>query len=88
MKTETTFPIVFGTLVKVICDTGYELKGSNTIACYSDTKFTFVEQPACKDLGKSLDTASVSYCLSKNSKSNSLYQITCMNIGRVKARSS
>ena len=52
LKTEAKFPIVFGTLVQVICDPGYELKGSNTIACDRDTTFNFVEQPACKELGK------------------------------------
>ena len=52
IKTEAKFPIVFGTLVQVICDPGYELKGSNTIVCDRDTTFNFVEQPACKELGK------------------------------------
>ena len=52
LKTEAKFPIVFGTLVQVICDPGYELEGSNTIACDRDTTFNFVEQPACKELGK------------------------------------
>ena len=52
VKTEKTFPIVFGTLVKVVCDPGYELKGSNTIVCDRNTTFTFVEQPACKELGR------------------------------------
>ena len=52
MNTETPFPIVFGTLVKVICETGYELKGSNTIACDRDSTFKFVEQPACQETGK------------------------------------
>ena len=53
LKTEGKFPIVFGTLIKVICDLGYELEGSNTIVCDRDTTFNFVEQPACKELGKS-----------------------------------
>ena len=57
LKTEAKFPIVFGTLVQVICDPGYELNGSNTIACDRDTTFNFVEQPACKELGKCSDTA-------------------------------
>ena len=74
VKTEKTFPIVFGTLVKVVCDPGYELKGSNTIVCDRNTTFNFVEQPACIQHGR---FASISYCLSNNTHSGlyNLYQI-------------
>ena len=51
MKTGTTFPVLFGTLVTVTCDTGYRLEGSNTVTCDRDTTFTFLEQPACIQLG-------------------------------------
>ena len=50
LKTETTFPVVFGTVVEVYCYIGYKLEGSNNIACDRDTTFTFVEQPACIQL--------------------------------------
>ena len=52
MKTETKFPIIFGTVVEVKCDSGYKLEGSNTVTCDRDTTFTFVEQSACIKLGK------------------------------------
>ena len=54
MVTETSFPIVFGTAVEITCDTGYKLEGSNTVTCDRGTTYTFVEQPACKELGKCL----------------------------------
>ena len=52
METETPFPIVFGTVVDITCDTGYKLEGSKTVTCDVGTTYTFVEQPACKELGK------------------------------------
>ena len=52
MKTETKFPIVFGTVVEVTCDSSYKLEGSYTVTCDRDTTFTFVEQSACIQLGK------------------------------------
>ena len=52
METETPFPIVFGTAVEITCDTGYKVEGSNRVTCDRGTTYTFVEQPACKELGK------------------------------------
>ena len=52
METETSFPIVLGSVVQIACETGYRLEGSNTVTCDRGTTYTFVEQPACKELGK------------------------------------
>ena len=52
LNTETSFPIVFGTVVEITCETGYSLQGSNTVTCDIGTTYKFVEQPACKLLGK------------------------------------
>ena len=52
MVTETSFPILFGIAVEITCDTGYKLEGSNRVTCDRGTTYTFVEQPACKELGK------------------------------------
>ena len=54
LKTETQFPVVYGTVVTVTCDPGYELQGSNTVTCNIDTTFTFQDQPTCEQLGKFL----------------------------------
>ena len=52
LQTDTTFPLFYGTLLTVTCDTGYELEGSDTITCNHDTTFTFQDQPTCVEQGK------------------------------------
>ena len=63
MKTETKFPIVFGTVVEVTCDNGYKLEGSNTVTCERDTTFTFVEQSACIQLSEFSNAVFIIYCI-------------------------
>ena len=77
MKTETKFPVVFGTLVKVACDTGYELKGSNTIVCDKNTTFTLMEQPACIQLGEFFQTLRLSAAVSLKTQLRLIQSFSC-----------
>ena len=51
LKTDSTFPVGFGTEVSVTCNGDRELRGSNVITCNQEEDFLFSEKPKCNDIG-------------------------------------
>ena len=47
LATTVTFPVNYGTLVSVGCNTGNTLSGDSSITCEKGSEFTFNTQPAC-----------------------------------------
>ena len=47
LNTTETFPVNYGTLVSVGCNTGHTLSGDGSITCEKDTEFTFSNAPVC-----------------------------------------
>ena len=46
--TKETFPIEQDTEIKLECEAGYTLQGSNTVTCKQDLQYTFGLQPTCE----------------------------------------
>ena len=47
LATTVTFPVNYGTLVSVGCNTGNTLSGDSSITCEKDTAFVYTDEPVC-----------------------------------------
>ena len=47
LTTTVTFPVNYGTLVPVGCNTGNTLSGDSSITCEKDTAFVYTAEPVC-----------------------------------------
>ena len=52
LKTDTSFPVSYGTGVTVSCSEDRELRGDKVITCDQGTEFRFQDKPSCNDIGK------------------------------------
>ena len=52
LKTDTSFPVSYGTGVTVSCSEDRELRGDGVITCDQGTEFRFQDKPSCNDIGK------------------------------------
>ena len=53
MIADKSFPIEYGVIVYVSCETGYDLEGSSTVTCEEGNSYKYDNPPACIDnLGK------------------------------------
>ena len=47
VTTVEKFPIEQDTEIKLECEAGYTLQGSDTATCKQDLQYTFIQQPIC-----------------------------------------
>ena len=47
LATTVAFPVNYGTLVSVGCNTGNTLSGDSSITCEKDTTFRYKDEPVC-----------------------------------------
>ncbi|XP_063691244.1 sushi, von Willebrand factor type A, EGF and pentraxin domain-containing protein 1-like [Bolinopsis microptera] len=47
MTTTSTFPVIVGTVVEVVCEPGHTLAGDNTITCEKGVVFKMDQRPTC-----------------------------------------
>ena len=48
METDTTFPVVVGTVVQLRCQSGFSLKGDSEITCLNGRDYTIINRPICQ----------------------------------------
>ena len=49
VTTVEKFPVEEDTEIKLECEAGYTLQGSNTVTCKQDLQYTFGLQPVCRE---------------------------------------
>ena len=47
LNTNETFPVYYGDVVSVGCNTGHTLSGNRSITCEKGTVFTYSSEPIC-----------------------------------------
>ncbi|KAL5266359.1 hypothetical protein ACHWQZ_G003697 [Mnemiopsis leidyi] len=47
LATEESFPVQYGTVITVFCETGYLLSGDDTVTCIKNDTFRSLEPPSC-----------------------------------------